>query len=349
HIDTGPLARFARARLYRDEAIGLDLANRRVICRNRPPVPYDLVSIDIGSTPNVYDVAGAAQHAIPVKPIDGFLERFVALRARVLAAKGRARIGVVGAGAGGVELLLSVERRLKRDIAAGGGDPAGLSFTIVGASHDLLPSFPAAFRRRFRAVCDQRGIRLVTGARVTSVDEGRLHPDTGQSIALDETLGTPQAAPAGWLRDTGLALDERGFVRVTAALNSVSHPEVFAAGDTASVASYDLPKSGVYAVREGPRLARNIRRVLTRRQVISYPPQRDALYLVTTGEKYAVGARNGVSFAGHWVWRLKDWIDRRFMRKFNELPDMAVEQVAASPIADAAALEEISALAMRCG
>src|ERR1043166_777433 len=130
HIDTGPLARFARARLYRDEAIGLDLASRRVICRDRPPVPYDLLSIDIGSTPNVYDVPGAADHAIPVKPIGGFLARFEALRERVLAAKGRARIGVVGAGAGGVELLLSVERRLRRDVAAGGGGPAGLALTL---------------------------------------------------------------------------------------------------------------------------------------------------------------------------------------------------------------------------
>src|SRR5262249_40163080 len=349
HIDTGPLARFARARLYRDEAIGLDLENRRVICRNRPPVPYDLVSIDIGSTPNVYDIAGAARHAIPVKPIDGFLARFEALRARVLAAKGRARIGVVGAGAGGVELLLSVERRLKRDVAEAGGDPAGLSFTIVGSSDELLPSFPAAFRRRFRAVCDERDIRVVTGARVTGVDKGVLHLATGQSIALDEILWTTQAAAAGWLRDTGLAPDERGFVRVTAALTSVSHPEVFAAGDTAAVAGYDLPKSGVYAVREGPRLARNIRRVLTGAAPIPYRPQRDALYLVTTGEKYAVGARNGVSFAGHWVWRLKDWIDRRFMLKFNELPEMAAASVATSPIADTAALKEISALAMRCG
>jgi len=349
HIDTAPLARFARARLYRDEAVGLDLANRRVVCRNRPPVPYDLVSIDIGSTPNVCDVAGAARHAIPVKPIDGFLARFEALRERVLAARGRARIGVVGAGAGGVELLLSIERRLKRDVAADGSDPAGLSFVIVGASDELLPSFPVSFRRRFRAVCDRRGIRVVTGARVAEVGRGVLHLATGQTIALDEILWTTQAAPAGWLRETGLALDQRGFVRVTASLHSVSHPEVFAAGDTASLVGYDLPKSGVYAVREGPRLARNIRRVLTGAAPIAYRPQRHALYLVTTGDKSAVGARNGVSFAGPWVWRVKDWIDRRFMRKFNELPDMPAPPLAASPIADAAALAEISALAMRCG
>jgi selenide, water dikinase len=350
HIDTGPLARFAGARLYQDEAIGLDLENRRVLCRNRPPVPYDLLSIDIGSTPNVGDVPGAAQHAIPVKPIDGFLRRFEALRTRVLAAKGRARIGVVGAGAGGVELLLSVERRLEHEIAAAGYDPGGLSFTLVGASKQLLPSFPPAMGRRFREICERRGIRVFTGARVQKVETGALHLESGEVIALDEILWTTQAAAAPWLRDTGLALDERGFVRVTPTLRSASHPDVFAAGDVASIAGYRLPKSGVYAVREGPPLAANIRRILGGARPLPYKPQRQALYLVTTGERMAIGSRNGLTFGGHWVWRLKDWIDRRFMRKFNELPEMAAESSAfTSPIADSAALKEISAIAMRCG
>ena len=350
HIDTGPLARFAAARLYQDEAVGIDLANRRVLCRNRPAVSYDLLSIDVGSTPNVGDVPGAAEHAVPVKPIDGFLRRFEALRARVLAAKGRARIGVVGAGAGGVELLLSVERRLARDVAAAGHDPAGLSFTLVGSSDTLLPTFPPAMGRRFREICDRRGIRVFTGARVDRVDAGALHLLTGERIALDEILWTTQAAPAPWLRDTGLALDDRGFVQVTAALRSLSHPEVFAAGDIAAVDGFRLPKSGVYAVREGPPLAKNIRRVLSGKNPLPYRPQRQALYLVTTGERDAIGARNGMTFGGQWVWRLKDWIDRRFMRKFNALPEMTEESAPfTSPIADSAALKEISALAMRCG
>ncbi len=328
HIDTGPLARFAGARLYQDEAIGIDLDNRRVLCRNRPPILYDLLSLDIGSTPNVGDVPGAAQHAIPVKPIDGFLRRFEALRARVLAARGCVSIGVVGAGAGGVELLLSVERRLEREVAAAGHDPAGLSFTLVGASDELLPAFPPAMGRRFREICERRGIRVFTGARVDRVEAGALHLETGERIALDEILWTTQAAPAPWLRDTGLALNDRGFVRVTPALHSVSHPEVFAAGDIAAVDGHQLPKSGVYAVREGPPLAANIRRILTGADPVAYRPQRQALYLVTTGEKAAIGSRNGLTFAGRWVWRLKDWIDRRFMRKFNELPEMAAQSTA---------------------
>ncbi len=349
HIDTGPLARFAGARLYRDEAIGLDLENRRVLCRHRPPVPYDLVSIDIGSRPNVDDIPGAAEHAIPVKPIDGFLERFEALRARVLASRGAVRIGVVGTGAGGVELMLSVERRLRRELAAQGGDSSRLSFTLVGAAHELLPSFPPAMRRRFTALCAQRGIRIVAGARVTRVERRAVHLENGLPVELDEILWTTEAAPATWLRETGLALDERGFVRITPSLNSVSHPDVFAAGDIASIDGYTLPKSGVYAVREGRPLAANLRRMLTGAEPAPYKPQRQALYLVSTGERYAIGSRNGLTASGHWVWRLKDWIDRRFMRKFNELPEMQAAAEAPSPIADQAAVNEISALAMRCG
>src|SRR5215218_3213814 len=72
HIDTGPLARFAGARLYHDEVVGLDLASKRVICRGRPPVPFDLLSRDMGSTPITGTVPGAAERAIPVKPISGF-------------------------------------------------------------------------------------------------------------------------------------------------------------------------------------------------------------------------------------------------------------------------------------
>src|SRR5262245_23675381 len=129
HIDTAPLCRFAGARLYNSEVIGLDLGTRQVHCRDRPPVPYDVLSLNIGSTPSARATPGVAERAIPVKPIDGFFARFEAARARILKAGGRARVGIIGGGAGGVELLLSLHRRLECDIAAAGFDSSGLSFT----------------------------------------------------------------------------------------------------------------------------------------------------------------------------------------------------------------------------
>jgi selenide,water dikinase len=346
HIDTAPLARFAGARLYQDEALGLDLSNRLVICARHPPVPYDVLSINNGSTPNTTQIPGAGEHAIPVKPIDGFLNRFMALKARVMEKKGRASIAVVGAGAGGVELLLSVAHRLRRDVAAAGFSPNGLAFMLVTDTPDILPTFPQRFRATFRDILAARGISVVAGAAVTRVEAHRLVLDRGVPIDVDEVLWTTQARPPAWFASTGLALDERGFLCVEPDLRARGREEVFAAGDIISFPSRALPKSGVYAVRAGPVLAHNIRRLVTGRSPRPFRPQRDAMYLVSTGDAYAVGTRNGVVFSGAWVWRWKDWIDRRFMRKFNELPQMRQPTVGpASPLADQSALKEISALA----
>ncbi len=350
HIDTCPLARFAHARLYQSEVTGLDLAAGHVLCNNRPPVPFDVLSINIGSTPGMQHVPGVAEHAVPVKPVDGFLARFEAARARILAAQGRARIGVVGAGPGGVELRLALQYRLARDMRAAGFDPGGLSFTIVTAAADVLPALPASTRQKFTGILRQRDIAIRVNSKVTAVEAGVAILEGGEPIALDEIFWTTRAEPAPWLRDTGLALDDAGFIRVGRTLQSVSHANVFAAGDVAAIGGTSLPKSGVYAVRSGPTLTANIRHALLGQPLRPYRPQRDALYLISTGDAYAVGTRNGVTFSGAWVWRWKDWIDRRFMARFNALPEMASPLTALHvPVADASALAEISAMAMRCG
>lgn len=320
-IDTRPLARFADALLHQDEATGLDLAGRRVLCRGGPPVPFDILSIDIGSRPNTAQVPGATEHALPVKPMDGFLPRFEALRTRVLEGRSR-RILLVGAGAGGVELLLAAEHRLRRDLAAVGGNPADLGFTLVSAGTDILPAFPPAFRARFRAILAARGIAVETAARVTAVESGAvvLEGAPPRRLPADEVLWTTEAAPAAWLPETGLALDQRGFIRVDAMLRATGQDTIFAAGDTIAFDPGPIPRSGVYAVRAGPVLAANIRALATGGRLRPFRPQRDALYLVSTGTRHAVATRNGLVAGGAWAWWLKDWIDRRFMRRFRDLP-----------------------------
>lgn len=350
HIDAGPLTRFAGGRLYRDEAIGLDPTERLVICKDRPPVPYDLLSINIGSTPNTADIPGANEHAIAVKPIDRFLTRFEALLSRILDRGARARVALVGAGAGGVELLLSVATRLRWEAEQAGFSPVDLSFVLLSDTPDILPAFPQTVRNCFREILSSRGIEIITCATVTRVEDGQLILAGHPPVEADEILWTTQAAPARWLQTTGLPLDARGFLEVDEHLRIRGHSDVFAAGDTISFMPRKLPKSGVYAVRAGPVLAENIRRTLTGGTLQRFRPQIDALYLISDGRKLAVGTRNGVMVRGGWVWRWKDWIDRRFMTKFNSLPEMtSVAAAVQSPLADKQALKEISAIAMRCG
>jgi selenide,water dikinase len=349
HIDTGPLARFAGARLYQDEVVGIDVEARRLLCAKRPSVPYDLLSLNIGSTPNTDSIPGAAEHAIAVKPIDGFLRRFEALISRVIDRRGRARVALVGAGAGGVELLLGVEHRLRREVAQSGFDPGGLSFALVSDEPHILPAFPPAFRARFADILTARGIEIFTAAAVVGVESGLLRLDDGNDITADEILWTTQARAAPWLRQTGLPLDDAGFLAVEETLRVRGCADIFAAGDAIAFPARPLPKSGVYAVRAGPVLADNLRRTLTGKRLRRFRPQHEAMYLISTGKGYAVGARNGFTFAGSWVWRWKDRIDRRFMRKFNALPEMPAAAETPSPLADRNALKEISAIAMRCG
>jgi selenide,water dikinase len=319
HIGIRPLCRFAGARLILDEAVGIDLAERRVLCADAPPIPFDILSIDTGSGPNTQGVPGARKHAIALKPIDGFLARLEIARQRVLNRRGAAKICVVGAGAAGVELMLAIERRLRRDIEAAGYDSGRAAFSLVSADPDILMTYPRRVRARFSRILTARGIAIKAGAPVASVESGAVRLKDGDALFFDEIFWAVEASAASWLTGTGLKLDALGFIEVAPTLESVSEPLVFAAGDVASFRGCALPKAGVHAVREGPVLAENMRRAASGKPLKTYRPQRHILSLISTGERYAIGSRNGLSFEGAWVWRWKDWIDRRYMDQFKNL------------------------------
>ena len=356
HIDLGRLAAFAGARLYRDEVIGLDRSGSKVLCRNRPPVPYDRLSINIGSTPQLAAVPGAAQYAVPVKPIHQFNQRWLALLGRVQQhTQGVLRIAVVGAGAGGVELLLAMQYRLQREFVALGRDAKLLQFHLLGMESVILPTHNAGVRERFLRVLTERGVSLHLGSEVTQVQANRLLCANGQVVEADEIMWVTQAGGAPWLKGTGLALDANGFLVVNDSLQSISDPLVFAAGDIAAMQNYPLPKAGVFAVRQGKPLADNLRLSVQAKALKTYHPQSSWLALISTGDKYAVASRGAIGFAGQWVWRWKDWIDQRFMRKFSEFEAMDPNAAPSAPATSQLALNQeeslqaISAIAMRCG
>ena len=214
HIDLRRLAEFAGARYYRDEVVGIDRAGRQVLCRKRPPVTYDALSINIGSTPQLAQVAGASEHAVPVKPIRRFNERWLALLDRVCQHPGATTIALVGAGAGGVELTLAMQYRLRNELLVRGRNPDELKFHLFSAGAQILPTHNAKVRRAFEGVLAERGIVVHLAAEVTQVAANSLQTASGERLAADEIVWVTQAGGAPWLRETGLALDEKGFVRV---------------------------------------------------------------------------------------------------------------------------------------
>src|SRR3954451_20842015 len=315
HIDLRRLARFAGARLIHAEAIGLDRTARQVLCRAHPSIRYDLVSLDIGSTPRLDDIPGAAEHTVPVKPIADFAQRWEALLERARDA-GKIRLAIVGGGAGGVELAMSAQHRLAGLLAS----PPEI--TLV-TREGLLPSHNEAVHRRIESIFRERNIRAVPNNPVARVKSGRLVTESGGEIEFDEALWVTEASGAPWLAETGLPLDKRGFLLTDDTLRSPADFAVSAAGDIATMPAHPREKSGVYAVRAGPPLADNLRRTLAGGRLRRAVPQKRALALIGSGDGKAAASRGPFAAYGRSLWLLKDWIDRRWMRRYSELPAMA--------------------------
>ncbi len=363
HLDLVRLCVFAGARFVRAEVIGIDRARRQVLLRDGPALDYDLLAINTGSTPQTAATPGAKEHAIRVKPIAAFNQRWLELLTAVRAGNGPQQIAVVGGGAGGVELLLSMQYRLRAEHKSLGLTSPEPLFALFSASESVLPTHNPRVQRRFAQVLQARGVQVHTGVRVTQVSaQGvQVQSSEGQGrtggtwVDADAVFWVTQAGGGSWLPSTGLALDEAHCIRVNSQLQSITDPRIFATGDVAHMEGETLEKAGVFAVRMGMPLARNLRHALLGLPLRPYRPQRRWLALISTGDRYAVASRGALDFAGAWVWRWKDGIDRRFMQRFSPLglPSMAspahAEASVFAGLSEGEAQQSQAAQAMRCG
>jgi selenide,water dikinase len=301
-VELPRLALAAGARLILDRATGLRPAARRLLCDRHPPLRYDWLSVDIGSVAR--PLPPGEGPLLPVRPI-------ASLEARVAAALPAARAAVVGGGAAGVELAFSLRRRL--------GPEAEVTLL---PGQQLLPQSGPLARWVVRRALAKRRIALLPGAPVAGAAPDALLLADGRRIPCDLALWTTGAAAPAWLRETGLALDPQGFIAVDETLRSLSHREVFAAGDIAALQADPRQKAGVYAVRQGPALADAMRRLMAGQAPRPYRPQRHALALIGTADGEAIALRGRLALAGRWAWRWKQRIDRDWVARFAALPAM---------------------------
>lgn len=301
--DVAPLAAAARAHWHRASAIHIDAAARCVTLSSGEVLGYDVLSLDTGSVADRDAIAGARDHALFARPIEHFAKLWSGLLQ--LAESRPLSVAVIGAGAGGVELALALQHRL--------GDRAGVS--LIAGDSPVLGSHAPRIRQRVLDVLRRHRIAVIPD-RCVELTASQAVLASGARLACDAAVAVPGASAPAWLADSGLALDERGFVLTGPTLQSTSHPEVFAAGDVATREDRPHPRSGVYAVRAGPPLTANLRRfVAGGRPLEPYQPQRRALNLLACGERRAVAAWGDWSVQGAWVWWWKDRIDRAWVKR----------------------------------
>ncbi|MEX2224165.1 MAG: selenide, water dikinase SelD [Candidatus Rokuibacteriota bacterium] len=312
-IDVRPLALRAGARCIVAAASGLDTAARRLALRGRPPIAYDTVSFDVGSTVAGLEVPGVREHALPTRPIGDFVRRVDEVPAT---ARGRDlfRVVVVGAGAGGVEVAFALAARLGRERAG------RVEVLLLESGPRVLPGYAASAAGRVEAAAAARGIAIRVGARVAQVEGDAVRLEGGERLPADGVVWVAGAAALPIFDGSGLETDEAGFARIRPTLHCVGHDDTRTVGDCAAwTAGPGLAKAGVYAVRQGPVLAHNLIARLRGRRLRAYRPQRDFLSLLNLGDGHAIGTKWGVSVQGRRVFALKNWIDRRFVRRFQVL------------------------------
>jgi selenide, water dikinase len=306
-IDLVRLARFAGARLILGAVDAIDPVARRVRVPGRAPLGYDLLSLDIGITSDMADLPGFATHGVPAKP----LGRFAQAWATYCEGAGPARIAVIGGGVAGVELALACAERMR-----GLGRAAQVALIDRG---EILSGWPG--RKHLLAALDGYGVIRHEGVAPVSVGAAAVGLADGRQLHADFIIGAAGAVPQGWLADCGMAM-RNGYMIVDDQLRSISHPEIYGAGDCVHLAASPRPKAGVFAVRAAPVLAWNLRADLTGAQRRRFRPQRDFLKLVSLGGKAALAEKAGWTWAGPAMWRWKDAIDRRFMDRLRDLPAM---------------------------
>ena len=312
HINLQRLCNWAGVQFLSNavEMINPDL--KTIHCTQLKSIKYDLLSINIGSRPAINDIKGADSFGSTVKPVKDFLNQWFEWIHAHSESKQKQHIVVVGGGAAGIEVLLAMHYRLRNTTSI------NAAFTLICADQTILPSHNPAVQNFFLRYLQSLNITVIKNCRVTTINLHQLHLQDGSFIQYDFTVWAIHAGAHPWPAKSSLKCNVHGFIKVDQYLRSISHPDIFAAGDSAAFMPRSIPKAGVFAVREGPILFKNLIASLKHQPLVPFRPQQNYLSLLTTGDRYAVVSYGAIFLRGKWVWHWKNHIDQTFMRQFKK-------------------------------
>ncbi|QDV41753.1 NADH dehydrogenase-like protein YjlD [Stieleria neptunia] len=316
-IDLAALAHHAGADLVIADTQGIDLDAGQLHFCDHDPISFDVLSIGVGSMPAGWEQHSHSKLLVPIKPMQTFLQRLEShLRDQAVNQspdeRDPIRVAVVGGGVASVEIAFCLQqqwqkRRNEREIA----------IEIFTSSRHVADGMPMRSVRSIEKLLGQRGITVHRGQRVDALTDTTLHTDDGRSHRSDCVIWATGAAAPAVLGRLGLQTDERGFIATSKTLQSLSDERIFAVGDSGTVIESPSPKAGVYAVRQCPVLWHNVNALLNQDALHRFEPQRDFLKLLNTGDGKAMLQYGWFTAHARWCWRLKTWIDKRFVREYQ--------------------------------
>jgi pyridine nucleotide-disulfide oxidoreductase family protein len=313
HINLEKLAQFAGINLIIDEVINIEPEAQQILCQSGKIINYDVVAIDIGSTPQDTEIQGAKLHAIPAKPVPDLLTQWQKIVNEAQANSSTpVTINIIGGGAGGVELALNMHHRLSNIL-----EPEKLTINLIHRGETILSSQNKSASKQLTSILKKSKINLYLKIEIKQVTSQGLITQLDKKINSNYTFLVTNAQPPSWLQNNKIMTDQKGFILVKNTLQTINYSNIFATGDIATMKENPRPKAGVFAVRQGKPLFQNLTKYLSNQNLISYVPQKKYLNIIGTGEQKAVAIWGKISCYSGWMWYLKEYLDLQFMKKFQ--------------------------------
>jgi len=292
------------------KVVRIDGVQKNVVLEDGSTIPYDVLSCNAGSYVPQASVKGCGEGIFAVKPIERLMEAQAHLLD--LAGRGKFSVSVIGGGPSAVEVAGNVWRLLR-------DHGRHLADIRIFAGRKLMARFPESIRRKALRSLQNRGIEILEQGYVKEVETGRVTLESGEQFAADFIFLSIGVKPSAIFQESGLPIGPDGGLLVNRYLQSTGFSEIFGGGDCIYFQEQPLDKVGVYAVRENPVLFHNLMASLEGGELQPFSPGGDYLLIFNLGDGTGILRKRWLELDGRLAFRIKDYIDRKFMKKFQAL------------------------------
>ncbi len=290
------------------EVVGIHAGAKTVVLGSGETVCYDVLSCNLGSHVNRDIVEGGMEGIYTVKPI----EKLMAAREKILSLSARKHIavGIVGGGPSAVEIAGNVHRLVQTADA----EPVFIKILTRGK---VMAHHPESIRSKALSSLKKRDIEIFEGCQIQKIKTGLVIESTGKTHNFDILFLATGVKPNSVFKDSGLEIGPDGGLLVNRFLQHMKHPEIFGGGDCIYFKEKPLDKVGVFAVRQNPVILHNLMAALEGEELKAFEPGGEYLLIFNLGDGTGILHKWSIQFGGRLAFKIKDVIDRRFMRTFQ--------------------------------
>ncbi|KGP72349.1 FAD-dependent oxidoreductase [Pontibacillus yanchengensis] len=304
-INVESLAEQAGATFYKEAVMSVDGAQKILLTDKGKVLSYDAVSFDIGSLTAHTELPGVKEYAKRIKPNYHFPDMIKEMQES-------SNPVIVGGGVAGTELALSLQAYRQKQ---NNQDPV----TLISSSDYLLESQSQQASNKIEQIVRQREIFAHTGKKVREINSDHIITETNEKINYDDVMWLAGPKAPDLFRVSNLPIDQEGYLQVESTLQVKAYPSIFGAGDCVTLTNApNLPKNGVFAIKQAPVLWDNLKGFLTESDGQHYKPQKHYLAIMSIGHKEGLFLYGSWAFKGKWAWKLKHYIDQKFIRSYQQ-------------------------------